>query len=94
MTIAFGTDSPEVLRPSSLLTEATLLGRVFSSTEVLAAMTRNAAVYLGLSHEIGTLEPGKLADIVILDGDPTADISNLGNVRLVVKAGRIVVDKR
>ncbi len=94
VTIAFGTDSPEVLRPSSLLTEATLLGRVFSSTEVLAAMTRNAAVYLGLSHEIGTLEPGKLADIVILDGDPNADISNLGNVRLVVKAGRIVVDKR
>ena len=55
-------------------------------------MTRNAAKYLGLSHEIGTLEPGKLADIVILDGDLIADISNLGNVQLVVRAGRIVVD--
>ena len=86
VTLAFGTDSPEALRPSSLLTEATLLNRVLSSTEVLALMTRNAAVYLGLSHEIGTLEPGKLADIVILDGDPILDIANLGNVQLVVKA--------
>ena len=94
VTLAFGTDSPEVLRPSSLLTEATLLNRVLSSTEVLTSMTRNAAAYLGLSHEIGTLEPGKLADIVILDGDPILDIANLGNVQLVVKAGRIVVDNR
>jgi len=94
VTLAFGTDSPEVLRPSSLLTEATLLNRVLSSTEVLALMTPNAASYLGLSHEIGTLEPGKLADIVILDGDPMMDISNLANVKLVVKAGRIVVDRR
>ena len=94
VTIAFGTDSPEALRPSSLLTEATLLNRVLSSADVVTAMTRNAAAYLSLSHEIGTLEPGKLADIVILDGDPITDISNLGNVRLVVKAGRIVVDNR
>ena len=94
VTLAFGTDSPEVLRPSSLLTEATLLNRVLSSTEVLAAMTHNAAVYLNLNHEIGTLEPGKLADIVILDGDPIMDIANLGNVQIVVKAGKIAVDNR
>ena len=83
-----------VLRPTPLLKEATLHGRVLSSTEVLTAITRNAAKYLGLSHEIGPLEPGKLADIVILDGDLIADISNLGNVQLVVKAGRIVVAGR
>ena len=94
VTLAFGTDSPEALRPSALLTEATLLNRVLSSAEVLTAMTRAAAAYLNQSHEIGTLESGKLADIVILDGDPIMDVSNLGNVQLVVKAGRIVVDNR
>ncbi len=57
-------------------------------------MTRNAAATILRSGEIGTLEAGKLADIVIIDGDPLADISALANVRVVIQAGRVVVDNR
>ena len=48
----------------------------------------------GLSDEIGTLESGKLADIVIIDGDPLADVYQLLNVKVVIKGGEIVVDNR
>ena len=57
-------------------------------------MTRNAAAIIGRSKELGTLEPGKLADIVILDGNPLADISDVLKVKVVIKGGEIVVDKR
>jgi hypothetical protein len=55
-----------------------------------------AAARLGASHlvEIGTLEPGKAADIVLLDGDPLADISDLACVRVVIQGGRVVMDDR
>ena len=39
-------------------------------------MTRNAAAVIGRSKDLGTLEPGKLGDLVILDGDPLADSSD------------------
>jgi imidazolonepropionase-like amidohydrolase len=42
----------------------------------------------------GRLSPARLADLVIVDGDPLADIDALEHVRIVVKAGRIVVDRR
>jgi imidazolonepropionase-like amidohydrolase len=57
-------------------------------------MTKNAAAAVLRSDQIGTLEPGKVADIVILNGDPLANISNLLNVSVVVKGGQVVVDKR
>ena len=49
----------------------------FSSLEVLTCATKNGATLLGRSHEIGTIEPGKLADLLIVDGDPVADITVL-----------------
>ena len=49
----------------------------FSPLEVLTCATKNGAVLLGRSHEIGTIEPGKLADLLIVDGDPVADITVL-----------------
>jgi imidazolonepropionase-like amidohydrolase len=47
-----------------------------------------------LDQKIGTLEPGKVADLVILDGDPLANISDLENTRVFVLGRGIVVDKR
>lgn len=49
----------------------------FSSLEVLTCATKNGAILLGRSHEIGTIEPGKLADLLIVDGDPVTDITVL-----------------
>ncbi|HEV2131438.1 MAG TPA: amidohydrolase family protein, partial [Longimicrobiaceae bacterium] len=56
--------------------------------EVLVASTRNAARAMG-REDLGTLEVGKLADLVVLDRDPLADISNVRSVALVARAGEV-----
>jgi imidazolonepropionase-like amidohydrolase/predicted enzyme related to lactoylglutathione lyase len=64
--------------------------------KVIRAATRNAAEHLGLLEDLGTVEPGKIADLIIIDGDPLKDISSLHQVQMVIKAGRIVhnMDKK
>jgi len=49
----------------------------------------NGAELLGRSDEIGTLEPGKFADIVAVDGDPLADITVMEKVVFVMKGGEV-----
>ena len=44
--------------------------------------------------ELGTLEPGKLADIVIVNGNPLTHVYDLLNVTMVIKGGEVVLDKR
>ena len=58
--------------------------------EALAAGTRNGALACRKSGEFGVIEEGKLADLVLLDADPLADIHNLRKVRSVIIAGRLV----
>ncbi|WP_157245039.1 amidohydrolase family protein [Nonomuraea typhae] len=57
---------------------------------VLQAATRNAARFLGTLGDLGTVEEGKLADLVVLDGDPLADIGNVRRVHSVVLGGRMI----
>jgi imidazolonepropionase-like amidohydrolase len=56
--------------------------------EVIRASTVNAAEMLGWQDRIGTVEPGKFADLVAVAGDPIADITELERVRFVMKGGR------
>ena len=56
--------------------------------DLIVSLTSLAAESLGLGDEIGTVAEGYAADLVVVDGDPTADVRALGNVRLVMKAGR------
>ena len=58
--------------------------------EAIHAATRSSAEILGAEEELGTIEVGKWADLVILDADPLADIRNTGRIRAVVKGGEIV----
>jgi imidazolonepropionase-like amidohydrolase/predicted enzyme related to lactoylglutathione lyase len=58
--------------------------------KIISAGTRNAAEHLGLLDDLGTIEPGKIADLIIVNGDPLKDISSLHNVQIVIKAGQVV----
>ena len=60
-----------------------------SPIEALAAGTINAARSLGYDHDVGSLEAGKLADLVILDADPSADIRNSDKISKVMIGGRL-----
>lgn len=56
--------------------------------DVLSMATRNGAIALGELHRRGTIEGGKRADFLVLGGDPTADIENAADVRMIVLRGR------
>lgn len=92
VTIAAGTDAgnigtlhgPALHREFELMAEAGL-----SPAEILTAATRGGARVMGQSAELGTLEKGKLADFVVLDADPLADIAHLRRVFRVVKGGHV-----
>jgi imidazolonepropionase-like amidohydrolase len=58
--------------------------------QAIQSSTVNAADLLGWSDRVGTLEAGKFADLVAVDGDPLADVSLLENVKVVIKGGEIV----
>jgi imidazolonepropionase-like amidohydrolase len=47
-----------------------------------------------VGEDLGTIQPGKLADLIVVAADPLDDITNLRRLLLVLKAGRIVSDKR
>jgi imidazolonepropionase-like amidohydrolase len=61
--------------------------------QVLRSATLNGARALRLEGELGTIDAGKLADLVILNGDPLAELANLSRADRVVKSG-VVFDPR
>src|SRR5262249_44540242 len=56
-------------------------------TRATAAATRGDAEVIGKGRELGSIEPGKLADIIVVNGDPMYDITALSHVEVVVKGG-------
>ena len=61
-----------------------------SAMEVLVASTRNGAEAYGLGDELGTVEVGKIADLLVLDANPLSDIANMRKISMVIKDGQIV----
>jgi imidazolonepropionase-like amidohydrolase len=89
--VAMGTDAgnPLTLHGVSVFREMEAMAAAgLSPMEVLVSATRTAAMAMG-RDDIGTLQPGKLADLVVLDADPLADIGNLRAVRLVARGGEV-----
>jgi imidazolonepropionase-like amidohydrolase len=89
--ILAGTDdgNPYVMPGFSLHDELALLVKAgLTPSEALRAATLNPAKFFGLSASLGTVERGKLADLVLLDANPLADISNTKRINAVVLNGR------
>ena len=93
VTIGFGSDT-RFLPKDSLAHELRALHLMFSAKDIVAMLTKNAATFLDLGDEIGTLEVGKQADMILLDGNPLEDIYDLLHVKAVIQGGSIVVDNR
>jgi imidazolonepropionase-like amidohydrolase len=86
--VACGTDQssgPATQRELELLVVAGI-----SPLDVIRIATYNSAVFLGKADQLGSLETGKLADLVLLSKDPSVDINNAKSIVLVMKNGRIV----
>lgn len=62
----------------------------FTPYEVLRMATRDAAEFLSMQDSIGTIAPGRLADLILLDGNPLQDIAHARSVRAVVLQGRVI----
>ncbi|MBE2232901.1 MAG: amidohydrolase family protein [Anaerolinea sp.] len=96
VTIAMGTDAG-VMPHGTNLRELGLMCQIgMSPMEALVATTKTAAACLGWQDRVGTLEPGKLADVVVTKTDPLAHIRSLeetDNIVLVVQDGRVVKEK-
>ncbi|HEU4695242.1 MAG TPA: amidohydrolase family protein [Vicinamibacterales bacterium] len=67
---------------------------VFSMADIHRIIGPNAARYVGMADQIGTLEAGKLADIILIDGNPTLNIHEMLKTKVVLKEGRVVIDRR
>ena len=59
----------------------------FTPLEAIHVATENGAQYLGRSDRIGTIAPGKQADLVVIKGDPSKNIADIENVEMVFKDG-------
>jgi imidazolonepropionase-like amidohydrolase len=92
--VAMGTDAgnigtlhgPSVFREMEIMTQAGL-----TPLQVLRSATSNGAKAMGMESETGTLAPGRLADLVILDADPLANVLNLSRIHRVIKDGEVFV---
>jgi len=93
VTYGFGTDTGYHPK-AGLAHELRALNLMFSPQDIIKLMGPNTAAFIEKSNDLGTLEAGKLADIVILEGNPLEGYWNLLNARVVIKGGDIVVDKR
>ena len=91
--IALGTDSsmPYVFPGYSAHVEMELMAEAgLAPVEVLRAATVGGADALGLEDEIGTLAPGRAADLLLLDADPLAEVAHSRRIRHVIARGRVV----
>jgi imidazolonepropionase-like amidohydrolase len=87
--IAFGTDAAVYPHGLNAHEFAVYVKMGMTPLEAIRTATVNAADLLGWSDRVGTVEPGKFADLIAVDGDPAKDVTTLQNVRFVMKGGKV-----
>lgn len=93
--IRYGFGTGTSLHPRDALRhELNTLQPVFSNHDVVDILTRSAAYAVRRDDALGTLELGKIADIVIVGDDPLSNLESLSDVKVVVRTGQVVVDNR
>jgi imidazolonepropionase-like amidohydrolase len=85
--VAFGTDAAVFPHGMNAHQFATYVKLGMTPIQAIQSATVNAADLMGWSDKVGTIEAGKFADIIAVDGDPTKDVTTLEHVKLVVKGG-------
>jgi imidazolonepropionase-like amidohydrolase len=93
ISYGYGTDTSWPPK-QSLADELRALSVVFSPRDISKILGQGAARSTLKQDQIGTLEPGKLADMVLIDGNPLTDVNDLLKVVTTIKGGRIVSDRR
>src|SRR5438034_4150454 len=88
--ISFGTDAAVYPHGQNAKEFKLMVDLGMAPIDALKSATANDADLLGVSQKLGTLEKGKLADIVAMPGDPTADITATERVSFVMKEGKII----
>ncbi len=89
MPVAFGSDT--IFPHDQAAREFAQLVRLgMASYDAIRAATVNAADVLGIGDEVGTLAPGKVADVIAVRGNPLERIERLEDVRFVMKRGHVV----
>jgi len=88
--ISFGTDAAVFPHGQNAKEFKLMVDLGMAPIDALKSATANDAELLGLSQKLGTLEKGKLADIIAMPGDPTADITATERVSFVMKEGKII----
>jgi len=91
--IAFGTDSAVYPHGLNAHEFAVMVKLGMTPAAAIKAATLNAAELLGWSDRVGSLEPGKFADLIAVDGDPLHEVAVLENVKFVMKGGFVVKDE-
>jgi imidazolonepropionase-like amidohydrolase len=74
--------------------ELKVLNVMFSMQDIIRLMGKHSASYIQMGDQLGMLEPGMLADITIVDGNPMQGYWNMLKTKVVIKNGAVVVDKR
>ena len=92
VTILAGSDVPQAGVPGASLHDELelLVAAGLTPYQALAAATINPARVHGLADSLGTIEPGKIADLVLLSGDPLQDIRHTRDIRAVILRGRVL----
>jgi imidazolonepropionase-like amidohydrolase len=90
VNIAFGTDVGIFDHGQNAQEFAVMVELGMSENDAIRSATVNTAALFGISDDVGTLEPGKLADLIAVKRDPLADITALYEVDFVMKTGEVV----